>query len=49
MTTNDNTTALDSVREKLDNEISNELSISRVTYEGPELIIYTDTPRKFAE
>ncbi|UPV77144.1 beta-CASP ribonuclease aCPSF1 (plasmid) [Halorussus limi] len=49
MTTNDNTTALDSVREKLNNEIPDELSISRVTYEGPELIIYTDTPRKFAE
>lgn len=47
MSTDDST--IDSIRAELEAEIPDILSISRVTYEGPELIIYTETPRKFAE
>lgn len=49
MSTNDTTDSLDAVRIDLEAEIPDELAISRIAYEGPELVIYTDTPRKFAE
>jgi len=49
MSTDDTLTPLETMRNKLEAEIPDELTISRVTYEGPELVIYTETPRKFAE
>ncbi|SEN97538.1 hypothetical protein SAMN05216388_1006230 [Halorientalis persicus] len=39
----------DTLREQIASEIPADLSITRVAYEGPQLVIYTDTPRKFAE
>ncbi|MFD1589341.1 beta-CASP ribonuclease aCPSF1 [Halorientalis brevis] len=47
MTTN--ITDLTSIRDEIVDEIPDALSVSRVTFEGPRLIIYTETPRKFAE
>jgi len=49
MSTNDTTDPLEAVRTQLENEIPDDLVVSRVAYEGPELVIYTETPRKFAE
>lgn len=49
MNSHDATNSLESVKAKLEAEIPNDLSISKLTYEGPELIIYTETPRKFAQ
>jgi KH/beta-lactamase-domain protein len=49
MSTDDTLTPLETMRNQLEAEIPDELSISRVTYEGPELVVYTETPRKFAE
>lgn len=49
MNTHDTTSSLESVKTKLEAEIPNDLTISRITYEGPELGIYTETPRKFAQ
>lgn len=49
MSTNDNASQLEEVKAKLEAEVPDDLTVSRVTYEGPELIIYTETPRKFAE
>jgi KH/beta-lactamase-domain protein len=37
------------IKRQLEAKIPPELTISRVTYEGPELVIYTETPRAFAE
>ena len=48
MSTNDSTHLVEAVQDTLEAEIPDDLTISRVTYEGPELIIYTETPRKFA-
>lgn len=45
----DSTNSLESVKTELEAEISDNLTISEVTYEGPELVIHTETPRKFAE
>jgi len=45
----DDDSPLDTVRARVEAEIPDDLTVSRVTYEGPELVIYTDTPRKFAE
>ena len=45
----DDESPLDAVRARVEAEIPDDLTVSRVTYEGPELVIYTDTPRKFAE
>ena len=47
MTTND-TDPLERVQADIQAEIPDDLVVSRVAYEGPELIIYTDTPEKFA-
>lgn len=49
MSTPTNTNHLQEVQAKLEAKIPDELPISKVTYEGPELVIYTETPRKFAE
>ncbi|MFC7010021.1 beta-CASP ribonuclease aCPSF1 [Halalkalicoccus salilacus] len=49
MSANDNSRSLEAMQSKLEAEIPDELTISHLTYEGPELIIYTETPRKFAE
>ncbi len=49
MNTHDTTGSLESVKANLEAEIPDELTISKVTYEGPELVIYTETPRKFAQ
>jgi len=45
----DDDNPLDTVRAQVEAEIPDDLNVSRVTYEGPELVIYTETPRKFAE
>ncbi|WP_251331583.1 beta-CASP ribonuclease aCPSF1 [Haloplanus pelagicus] len=45
----DDDSPLDTVRAQVEAEIPDDLNVSRVTYEGPELVIYTETPRKFAE
>jgi len=49
MSTDDSPTPLETTRAELEAEIPDDLTISRVTYEGPELVVYTETPRKFAE
>lgn len=49
MSQHDNTNSLESVKTELEAEIPDNLAISRIIYEGPELVIYTETPRKFAE
>ncbi|PSQ21960.1 beta-CASP ribonuclease aCPSF1 [Halobacteriales archaeon QS_9_67_15] len=49
MSTDDSTTPLEAMQETIEAEIPDELEISRVTFEGPELVIYTDTPQEFAE
>lgn len=49
MSSHDTTSSLESVKTELEAEIPDDLTISKVTYEGPELVIYTETPRKFAE
>ncbi|WP_415382344.1 beta-CASP ribonuclease aCPSF1 [Halosimplex sp. TS25] len=49
MSTDDSTNPIDAMRETIEAEIPDELEISRVTFEGPELVIYTETPQKFAE
>ena len=43
------TGSLEELRDRIADEIPDHLSISRLTYEGPELVLYTDTPREFAE
>ena len=42
-------TRLNELREQLEDKLPQTLTISRLTFEGPKLILYTDTPRKFAE
>ncbi|UPV73882.1 beta-CASP ribonuclease aCPSF1 [Halorussus limi] len=49
MSTDTSTSTLEAITAELKAEIPDELTISKVTYEGPELILYTDTPREFAE
>jgi len=39
---------LEDVRATIDDEVPNRISISDVTYEGPELVIYTRHPKEFA-
>jgi len=39
---------LETVRETIDDEVPRDITISDVTYEGPELVIYTRHPKKFA-
>ena len=39
---------LENVRATIDEEVPNRISISDVTYEGPELVIYTRDPKEFA-
>ncbi|WP_135302193.1 beta-CASP ribonuclease aCPSF1 [Haloarcula amylovorans] len=39
---------LEDVRATIDEEVPNYISISEVTYEGPELVIYTRDPKEFA-
>ncbi|WP_254273762.1 beta-CASP ribonuclease aCPSF1 [Haloarcula marina] len=39
---------LEDVRATIDEEVPNRITISDVTYEGPELVIYTRDPKEFA-
>ena len=39
---------LENVRETIDEEVPRSITISDVTYEGPELVIYTRDPKEFA-
>jgi KH/beta-lactamase-domain protein len=39
---------LDDLRSEIAAEIPSDVSVSSVTYEGPELVVYTRDPRKFA-
>ncbi len=40
---------LDDLKATIRNEIPNDISVSDVTYEGPELVVYTRDPKKFAQ
>jgi hypothetical protein len=40
---------LDELKEKITNEVPSDISISDVKYEGPELVVYTRDPKKFAQ
>ncbi|WP_254822450.1 beta-CASP ribonuclease aCPSF1 [Haloglomus halophilum] len=40
---------LDELKETITDEVPSDISISDVKYEGPELVIYTRDPKKFAE
>jgi KH/beta-lactamase-domain protein len=40
---------LDDLQAEIAAEIPNDISVSDVTYEGPELVIYTRDPKKFAQ
>ena len=40
---------LDDLQAEIAAEIPTDISISDVTYEGPELVIYTRDPKKFAQ
>ncbi|WP_336000360.1 beta-CASP ribonuclease aCPSF1 [Halorientalis halophila] len=44
-----NESEFDDLRQQIAAEIPDDLSVARVTYEGPKLVLYTDTPRKFAD
>ncbi|MDS0257957.1 beta-CASP ribonuclease aCPSF1 [Haloarcula sp. S1CR25-12] len=39
---------LEDVRATIDEEVPNRISVTDVTYEGPELVIYTRDPKEFA-
>ncbi|MBX0302447.1 beta-CASP ribonuclease aCPSF1 [Haloarcula salinisoli] len=39
---------LEEVRETIDEEVPRQITVTDVTYEGPELVIYTRDPREFA-
>ena len=39
---------LDDLKATIRNEIPSDISVSDVTYEGPELVVYTRDPKKFA-
>jgi len=40
---------LESIHQQIVNELPRDISVSAVTYEGPELVVYTRDPKKFAE
>ncbi|MFC6836354.1 beta-CASP ribonuclease aCPSF1 [Halomarina ordinaria] len=40
---------LDALKAEITEEVPNDISISDVTYEGPELVIYTRDPKRFAQ
>jgi KH/beta-lactamase-domain protein len=40
---------LEDIEETILQEVPNDISISNVTYEGPELVVYTRDPKKFAQ
>jgi len=39
---------LDEIREEIENEVPDDIAITEVTYEGPELVVYTRNPKTFA-
>jgi KH/beta-lactamase-domain protein len=40
---------LDDLRDEITSELPSDITVSEVTYEGPELVVYTRDPRKFAK
>ncbi|WP_121821841.1 beta-CASP ribonuclease aCPSF1 [Halostella salina] len=40
---------LDDLHEEITSELPNDISVSDVKYEGPELVVYTRDPKKFAQ
>jgi KH/beta-lactamase-domain protein len=40
---------LDEMRSEVEQEVPGDITITEVTYEGPELVIYTRDPKKFAQ
>src|SRR6056297_700247 len=42
-------TQLEDLKAEIVNEVPNDISISDVQYEGPELVVYTRDPKKFAK
>ncbi len=41
-------TYLDDLKAKIEREVPNDITITDVTFEGPELVIYTHDPKRFA-
>ncbi len=39
---------LDEIRAEIENETPSDIEITEVTYEGPELVVYTRNPKRFA-
>jgi len=39
---------LDDMRNAIEEEVPNDITITEVTYEGPELVVYTRNPKRFA-
>ncbi|WP_135820337.1 beta-CASP ribonuclease aCPSF1 [Halostella litorea] len=40
---------LDDLREEITSELPNDITVSDVKYEGPELVVYTRDPKRFAQ
>jgi KH/beta-lactamase-domain protein len=40
---------LEEMKAEITNEVPDDISITEVTYEGPELVVYTRDPKKFAQ
>jgi len=40
---------LEEMREEITNEVPSDITITEVTYEGPELVVYTRNPKRFAQ
>jgi KH/beta-lactamase-domain protein len=40
---------LEDMKAEITNEVPDDISITEVTYEGPELVVYTRDPKKFAQ
>ena len=49
MDSTETTEPIDEVRAEIEAEVPDELGVSRVTFEGPRIVVYTDDPREFAE
>lgn len=49
MTTDTKLDPIEAIREELRTEIPNDLDVSKINFEGPEIVIYTETPRNFAD
>jgi len=39
---------LDTIKSEIEQEIPNDITVTDVKYEGPELVVYTRNPKRFA-